>query len=111
MTALLTHEVAAAGVKEVMYRKFEQEPLKALKTSDPLPNFSFCASPRVKPRTYARLVKQLLLLKPLARPADARIVKAWDDEIKHGFVTPDADFLPSVMQLNSIYQEIAHEAR
>ncbi len=111
MTALLTREVDAAGVKESLYRKFRNEPIRALRTSDPLPNFAFCASPETKPPALDRLVAWLLKLKPLAAAADAATVRTWDDEIKNGFAAPDADFLPSVARLNDVYQEITREAR
>ncbi|MDH4161820.1 MAG: PhnD/SsuA/transferrin family substrate-binding protein [Nitrospirota bacterium] len=111
MTALLTREITAAGMKEALYRKFEKESIKPLKMSDPLPNFALTASPAVNPQIYQELVKALLVLKPLQDPADGRAVRDWDDEIKNGFMLPDADFLPSVIRLHNIYQEIMHEAR
>lgn len=111
MTALLTREVAAAGIKEALFRKFEKEPLKQLKTSPPLPNFAFCASPAVKSTILQQFTEQLLKLHPLLNPDDAAMVKDWDDEIKFGFVPPDADFLSSVVRLNRSYQEIMHEAQ
>lgn len=111
MTALLTREADAAGMKEALFRKFEKEAIKPLKTSDLLPNFAFCAAPSVKQEVLRSLTEKLLGLKPLSVPADAQAVRNWDDEVKNGFVAPDAEFLPSVLRLNSIYQEMMREAR
>lgn len=111
MTALLTREADAAGMKEALFRKFEKEAIRPLKKSDPLPNFAFCASPAVKPEVVKRFTEHLLALKPLSDPAAARIVKDWDDEIKNGYIFPDPEFLPSVLRLFNVYQEMTREAR
>jgi ABC-type phosphate/phosphonate transport system substrate-binding protein len=111
MTALLMGEVAAAGMKEALFRKFEKEPIRALKTSDLLPNFSFCASPAASTDVVQQVTAALLALKPREQTGDARTVSSWDDEIKNGFAPPDADFLLSVIRLHGVYQEILHETR
>ncbi len=111
MTALLTNEVSAAGVKETLYRKFKNEPLRVLMTSDALPNFSFCASPVLPTANRERFVTELIKLKPLSNEKDAELTKAWDDEIKNGFILPTEEFLASVLKLNIVYQEIMHEVR
>lgn len=111
MTALLMGEVTAAGMKEALFQKFEKEPIRALKTSVPLPNFSFCASPAASTEVVRQFSTALLALKPREQAGDARTVNSWDDEIKNGFAPPDADFLPSVIRLHEVYQEILHETR
>ena len=111
MTALLSQEVQAAGVKDALYRKFEHEEIKLLKSSDLLPNFAFCAAPTVKPAVLRRFKQQLLRLKPLSGSADARTVRDWDDEIRNGFTRAGAEYLRAVIRLHGIYEEIAHEDR
>ncbi len=109
MTALLTKEIAAAGVKESLYLKFRDQPLRELKTSEPLPNFAFCASPTLAAETRRLFSTALLRLHPRSNPRDAETVKGWDDEIKNGFMPPAKDFLPSVLRMRQIYKEVLHE--
>jgi phosphate/phosphite/phosphonate ABC transporter binding protein len=111
MTALLTREISAAGVKEALYRRFKDEPLRVLKTSDDLPNFAFCASPALPPEVRERFIAVLTKLKPLSNGKDAATTRIWDDEVKNGFMLPTKAYLESVLKLNSVYQEIMHEAR
>jgi ABC-type phosphate/phosphonate transport system substrate-binding protein len=111
MTALLSHEVAGAGVKETLYRRFEKEPLRLLQTSAALPNFAFAALPSQSPALRERFVGALLTMEPLADAAAAATVKGWDDEIKNGFVAPAPDFLPAVLRVYDIYETVMHESR
>jgi ABC-type phosphate/phosphonate transport system substrate-binding protein len=57
MNALLTGEVTAAGVKDVLYKRFSDTRLRVLKTSEPLPNFAFASSPKVSSQTKALFQK------------------------------------------------------
>jgi len=109
MTALLTKEIAAAGVKDSLYLKFRGETLRELKTSEPLPNFAFCAIPSLPAETRKLFSSTLLKLHPQTNAKDAATVKGWDDEIRNGFMLPAKDFLPSVMRLRQIYKEVLHE--
>lgn len=109
MTALLTKEIAAAGVKESLYMKFRKETLRELKTSEPLPNFAFCAAPSLPAATRRLFSSTLLKLHPRTNTKDAGTVKGWDDEIRNGFMLPSKDFLPSVLRLHQIYKEVLHE--
>ncbi len=111
MTALLSREVAGAGVKETLYRRFEKEPLRLLQTSEPLPNFAFAALPTQPRALRERLVAALLKLRPLENAADADTVKGWDDEIRNGFTAPAPDFLASVLKVHDIYEAVMHERR
>jgi len=111
MTALLGRQIAAAGVKEALYRRFEKEPVRLLQTSEPLPNFSFCALPSQPPARRERFVAALLKLKPRERAADARVVEGWDDEIRNGFVLPAPDFLPAVLTVADTARSLMHESR
>jgi phosphonate transport system substrate-binding protein len=109
MTAMLTGEISAAGVKETLYRKFEREPLRVLTISSPLPNFAFSAPPSLSSRLRDAFVRALLQLKPHANTRDADMMKGWDDEIRNGFMLPAQDFLPSVLNVLGTYREIMHE--
>jgi ABC-type phosphate/phosphonate transport system substrate-binding protein len=111
MTALLASEISAAGVKKTLYQKFENEPLRVLKTSDPLPNFAFCVAPSMPAAIRERFISALRKLQPLSDNKDAEITKAWDDEIKNGFILPAEDYLASVLKLHNIFLEIVHEDR
>jgi ABC-type phosphate/phosphonate transport system substrate-binding protein len=95
----------------VLFHRFKDEPLRVLRVSDPVPNFAFAASPALQPRVRSLFTKALLKLKPLSNPGDAETVKDWDDEIKNGFIRPGKAYLPSVLHLLTITQEILHEDR
>lgn len=111
MTALLKHEVAAAGMKESLFRKFRGERLRVLKISDPLPNFAFCATPAVDPRATKQFISALSRLRPLSAEKDAGTVKDWDDEIKNGFTLPSDDYRNAVLTVYRTYGEVIHEDR
>jgi hypothetical protein len=34
------------------------------------------------------------------------MMQDWDDEIKNGFISPPASYVPSVMNLFSVYREV-----
>jgi len=106
MTALFSGEIVAAGVKEALYQKFAKEPLRVLKISEPLPNFALCLTNGFPPALRQRLAKALLSLKPLTNQRDAEIVKGWDDEIKNGFMTPDKHYMPAVLKLHRIFEDV-----
>lgn len=106
MNALLSGEVDAAGMKDVLYRKFSDSRLRVLKTSEPLPNFAFVATPGLNSRTRALFSKALLKLKPEKNMADRKLLHDWDDEIRNGFVSPSATYRASVMDLLSTYREV-----
>lgn len=111
LKAVVSGEVAAGGVKESLYLKFKDASLKALKISDPVPQFAFSAAPSLGRKAKLRFINALLGLKPRAKDKHRRLVKDWDDEIKNGFVLPSDSFLDDVMKLNKVYEEIMHEDR
>jgi phosphate/phosphite/phosphonate ABC transporter binding protein len=111
MTALLTNEVSAAGIKKTLYQKFENEPLRVLKISDPLPNFAFCVAPSMPTDIRERFITALLKLQPLSNNKDAEVMKTWDDEIKSGFILPTGEYFESVLKVHDIFLEIMHEDR
>ena len=111
ITALLERRIAGAGVKETLYRRFEQEPLRLLKTSEDLPNFALAALPALPRAVRERLVSALLPLRPQERPADAETMQGWDDEVANGFAVPPPEFLPAVLRLRDTYEAVMHESR
>jgi ABC-type phosphate/phosphonate transport system substrate-binding protein len=111
MTALLDGSIAGAGFKEALFRRFEKDGLHLLRTSDPVPNFAFAALPSQPPAFRERLVAALMKLHPRENAADAATVKAWDDEVKNGFMLPGPDFLPAVRRLHQLSRALAHEDR
>lgn len=106
ISALLSGEVAAAGVKETLAKKFTNERLKILAVSAPLPNFALSVTPTLPSSARQQLVSSLKRLKPLVNGKDAETMKNWDDEIKNGFITPDKEFLPSVIRVFNIFNEM-----
>lgn len=109
MSALLNGEVNAAGMKDVLYRRFSDSRLRLLKTSEELPNFAFAAAPNLDRRTKDIFTKALLRLKPQKKEADRKLMQDWDDEIKNGFIVPSQSYSPSVMNLLSVYREVMSE--
>ncbi len=109
MNALLAGEVEAAGMKDVLYKRFNDSRLRVLKTSEPLPNFAFVAAPNLNRKTKELFAKAVLKLKPAKNEADKKLMQDWDDEIKNGFIPPSPSYRPSVMNLLSVYREVMSE--
>ena len=109
MSALLSGEIAAAGVKETLAARFSNERLQVVAISAPLPNFALCVTPSLPQSVRQNLISPLTRIKPLAGSKDAETMRTWDDEINSGFVVPGKDFLPSVMKLFEIFKEIQYE--
>lgn len=111
MSALISGEITAAGVKEQLAKKFDNVGLKTLAISQPLPNFTICATQSLSPSVRQSLFSSLTRLKPLSSNADAETTKGWDDEIMNGFIAPDKDFLPAVKRVFEIFGEIQGTVR
>lgn len=109
--AVLKREVAAGGIKEPLYDKFRSSGLKVIKTSAPLPQFAFVASPTLDKEAKKSLVSALIKLRPLERPEDAKLVKDWDEVIKNGFIHPSEQFLRDAIELAKVHDEIIGEDR
>jgi ABC-type phosphate/phosphonate transport system substrate-binding protein len=109
ISALISGELKAAGVKETLARKFVKQGLVVVATSQAVPNFTLCVPPALPASVRHHLVSTLVRLKPLENSKDAKTVKNWDDEIKNGFIVPDKDYLLSVKKILEIFQEIQHE--
>lgn len=111
ITALLERKIDGAGVKETLYRRFAQEPLRLLQESAELPNFAIAVLPSLPRAVRDRLVAVLLPLRPQERPADAEAMQGWDDEVANGFAVPPPEFLPAVLRLRDTYEAVMHESR
>ncbi len=105
MEALMKHEIAAAGVKESLFRRFKGKQIKELKTSEPAPNFAFCASALLGRKVEKQFVQALLKVRPLTKPADKKLVERWDDEIKNGFILPPKDYGDQALKLLDLMQK------
>lgn len=92
IAAVLANQVAAGGVKETLFRSFADQKLRALASSVPLPQFSFCAGSSLPPEAEKAFVSALLALHPSQSAADRELLKGWDPELSNGVVVPPADF-------------------
>lgn len=111
VNALLARQVAGAGLKEGLFKKFKGEELRALKASEPLPNFAFAAAPGLSAETRALFTETLLNLHPATSEKDAKRMAIWDDEIRNGFISPSAAYRSSIAELVTITNEIMREDR
>lgn len=111
VNALLAHKVAAAGLKEGLFKKFQGENLRLLKASEPLPNFAFAAAPGLSDATRNIFAGALLRLHSAAGGADAKLTATWDEEVRNGFIPPSASFRASIKELVTITNEIMLEDR
>lgn len=106
INALLSGEVDAAGVKENLYRKLGNTPLKVVAKSPPLPNFAMCAGRGFPAAVRRKLTESLLSLAPLRNKQHAALTGKWDDELKFGFVVPDEKYQASLLKLKKIYEDM-----
>ncbi|GAM10222.1 putative phosphite transport system-binding protein PtxB [Geobacter sp. OR-1] len=111
LSALLSGELSAGGMKESLYQRAGKGHLTVLATSEALPNFALASLPSFPAKLREQLASALLRIKPLANPRHAETVKQWDDEIKNGFAAPGKDFLPEILNLYSIYWEVTNGSR
>jgi ABC-type phosphate/phosphonate transport system substrate-binding protein len=109
MNALLAGSVSGAGVKQSLYEKFRDLPLRVLMTSNELPGFAFAVAPGLNEAVRKQLAAALVGLHPLADEGDRRLTKDWDDEIKNGFILPPPGYDRSVAGVLAVYREILHE--
>lgn len=111
VNALLARQISGAGLKEGLFKKFKGEGLRALKASEPLPNFAFAAAPGLSGATRKLFTETLLRLHPATSESDAKRMATWDDEIRNGFITPTASFNSSIKELLALTNEVMREDR
>lgn len=104
--ALLKREIAAAGIKASLFEKFRDSGLVPVAESAPLPNFAFCAAPGLPPRIEAKFRSALLALDPLRNAADRKMMKGWDDEIRHGFLPLPSGYIADAEKLAEAFEAI-----
>ncbi|MFA7384497.1 MAG: PhnD/SsuA/transferrin family substrate-binding protein [Desulfurivibrionaceae bacterium] len=111
INALLRRRIAAAGLKEALYLKFQGEPLRVLAYSTPVPNFAFAVAPGTSAATRKLLVDALLKLAPGENDSDRKRMAAWDDEVRNGFILPDSSFRSMVKEMLIATEEVMREDR
>ena len=82
--AVLTGEVDACGLRDIVGEKFAQRGLRTLAVSGPIPNFPLVISPHAKPSERAMLDRALLSL-PRTDEKVRMAIAAWDEELAGGF--------------------------
>ncbi|MBT0664633.1 PhnD/SsuA/transferrin family substrate-binding protein [Geobacter pelophilus] len=111
VSALMAGELSAGGMKEALYQRLGKANLRVLATSEEVPNFALAALPSLPAKVREKVVAELRMIKPLANANHAELVKNWDDEVKNGFTEPGKDFLPSILNLYSVFWEVTNELR
>ena len=95
--AVLTGEVDACGIRDVVARRYADLGLRVIAVSDPIPNFPLVVAPDA-PDTLLRYLREALLgLDPHA-PADSAEMASWDEELRGGFAPVDPAFYDEVEQ-------------
>lgn len=101
--AVMRNEAVAGATKVSVFGIFKGSGLKALLTSEPLPNHAFCSS-GVDRDLEERFKKVLLRLKPLNQK-DRAIMQKWDPEIRYGFAIPPDDYIERVLKLHELFKK------
>lgn len=96
--AVLTGEVAACGVRDLVGDQLRGKGLRVLAESAPMTNFPLVLGPRVPKGFSAALVDALVAL-PRRDPAAAREIASWDVELAGGFAQVSADAYRPVADL------------
>ncbi len=90
--AVVSGEVQACGVRDLVGEKFLGRGLRVLATSEPIPNFPIVLSPKSPAGTREEIVRALVTL-PAQDRAVQTLVASWDEELAGGFVeSSDAEF-------------------
>jgi phosphonate transport system substrate-binding protein len=82
--AVLRGEFDAGAVNEQVVKKYEDQGLRVLAYSEPIPPGPIVAR-KGAPKELVKAVTEALLKLDPARPADAKIMQNWDESLKHGF--------------------------
>lgn len=92
--AVLTREVAACGVRDLVGDELKGKGLRVLAQSEPMTNFPLVVGPKV-PRGFRAALIDALVALPRRDPSAAREIAGWDVELSGGFaeVSPAA-YLP-----------------
>ena len=82
--AVLRGEYDAGAVNEQVARKYENQGLRVLAYSKPIPPGPIVAS-KGTPKELLKAVTDALLKLDPNNPADAKLTRSWDESLKHGF--------------------------
>ena len=82
--AVLTGDVEACGLRDIVGAKFREKGLRVLAVSGPIPNFPLVISPRASRGERAMLERALLTLPKTDEKAAAEFA-TWDEELSGGF--------------------------
>ena len=82
--AVLTGEVEACGLRDIVGAKFREKGLRVIAVSTPIPNFPLVISPRARPDERA-MVERALLTLPRTDATVRATIASWDEELAGGF--------------------------
>jgi phosphonate transport system substrate-binding protein len=82
--AVLRGEFDAGAVNEQVARKYEDQGVRVLAYSEPIPPGPVVAGKSTPKEVVTAVTDALLKLDP-ANPAHAKIMRTWDESLKHGF--------------------------
>lgn len=83
--AVLRGEFDAGAVNEQVAHKYEREGLRILVYSEPIPTGPIAVRKGTSPELIQAVTAALLQLDP-TNPADAKMMRPWDESLKHGFI-------------------------
>lgn len=82
--AVLRREFDAGAVNEQVARKYQDQGVRVLAYSEPIPPGPIVVR-KGTPKELVKTVTDALLKLDPANPADAKIMRTWDESLKHGF--------------------------
>ena len=100
--AVLRGEFDAGAVNEQVARKYENQGLRVLAYSGPIPPGPIAVR-KGTPKELVKAVTEALMKLDPANPADAKITRNWDASLKHGFTRAHvSDYQPIYQMFRSI---------
>ena len=100
--AVLRGEFDAGAVNEQVARKYEDQGLRVLAYSEPIPPGPIAVR-KGTPKELVKAVTDALLKLDPANPSDAKIMQNWDESLKHGFTRAHvSDYRQTYLMFKSI---------
>jgi phosphonate transport system substrate-binding protein len=100
--AVLRGEFDAGAVNEQVARKYEDQGLRVLVYSGPIPTGPIVVR-KGTPKALVNSISEALMKLDPGNPADANIMRAWDESLKHGFVKANvSDYRQIYLMFKSI---------
>jgi len=96
--AVLRGEFAAGAVNEQVARKYEDQGLRVLAYSGPIPPGPIAVR-KGTPKELVKAVTEALLKLDPANPVAARITRDWDESLKHGFTRANVSDYRQIYQM------------